>query len=139
MSLEQVSIGDAYRDDCRDRDDMRTGGPATDGEITAIGTSDGPGMPAVNAKLVFVLLRGGFDGLAALVPIGDRDYESLRGRMAYEAADLIALNDGFALAPGLSPLADFWASMARAHRTHRAHRLEQVVSMHVRLVESFDH
>lgn len=62
-----------------------------------------------SGKLVFVLLRGGFDGLAALVPTGDRDYQSIRGRMAYAAADLIPLNDGFALAPGLSPLADFWA------------------------------
>lgn len=62
-----------------------------------------------SGKLVFVLLRGGVDGLAALVPGGDRDYESIRGRMAYKAADLIALDDGFALAPGLSPLADFWA------------------------------
>ena len=34
-------------------------------------------------KLVFVLLRGGFDGLAALVPVDDPDYEAIRGRMAY--------------------------------------------------------
>ncbi len=60
-------------------------------------------------KLVFVLLRGGFDGLAALVPTGDRDYQSIRGRMAYGAADLSRLDDDFALAPGLSLLADFWA------------------------------
>ena len=62
-----------------------------------------------HGKLVFVLLRGGFDGLAALVPTDDRDYGSIRGRMAYEAADLTMLDNGFALAPGLAPLADFWA------------------------------
>ena len=91
-----------------------------------------------SGKLVFVLLRGGFDGLAALVPTGDRDYQSIRGRMAYAAADLIPLNDGFALAPGLSPLADFWArgelvalqAMAIPYRT-RSHFDGQAVLGHV--------
>ena len=33
---------------------------------------------AAPARLVFVLLRGGFDGLAAVVPYGDPGYHSLR-------------------------------------------------------------
>ena len=59
-------------------------------------------------RLVFVQLRGGFDGLAALVPIGDPAYLSLRGSMAYQAGDLTALDGDFALAPGLAPLHELW-------------------------------
>ena len=59
-------------------------------------------------RLVFVLLRGGFDGLAAIVPYGDSRYESLRGPMAFEQSDLVVLNDLFGLAPGLAPLRDLW-------------------------------
>ena len=59
-------------------------------------------------RFVFVLLRGGFDGLAAVVPHGDPAYASLRGALAFQPADLAILNDGFALAPGLAPLKAFW-------------------------------
>jgi len=73
------------------------------------------GSPVVNfaqvkqpGRFVFVLLRGGFDGLAAAVPYGDPAYRSLRGVFAFDEADLIALNDTFGLAPGLAPLRDLW-------------------------------
>ena len=59
-------------------------------------------------RLVFVLLRGGFDGLAAVVPVGDPSYRAVRGAMAFEASALTPLSDGFALAPGLAPLAECW-------------------------------
>jgi uncharacterized protein (DUF1501 family) len=59
-------------------------------------------------RFVFVLLRGGFDGLAAVVPVGDPGYASLRGAMAFSASDLVPLSDGFALAPGLAPLKALW-------------------------------
>ncbi|MEX1256391.1 MAG: DUF1501 domain-containing protein [Gemmatimonadota bacterium] len=59
-------------------------------------------------RFVFVLLRGGFDGLAAVVPIGDPGYASLRGSMAFSSGELVALADDFALAPGLAPLKSFW-------------------------------
>ena len=59
-------------------------------------------------RLVFVLLRGGFDGLAALVPAGDPRYEETRGAMAFDPASLAPLADGFALAPGLAPLRELW-------------------------------
>jgi uncharacterized protein (DUF1501 family) len=59
-------------------------------------------------KLVFLLLRGGFDGLAAVVPVGDPDYASTRGRMAFEPAELTPLAEGFALAPGLSAWRGLW-------------------------------
>lgn len=59
-------------------------------------------------RLVFVLLRGGFDGLAAVVPFGDTRYAALRGPLAFEASDLFPLTDVFGLAPGLAPLGDLW-------------------------------
>ena len=74
------------------------------------------GMPVVrfarirqDGRLVFVLLRGGFDGLSAVVPYSDPAYHGLRGALAYDDSDLVHLNDAFALAPGLAPLkAAFW-------------------------------
>ncbi len=59
-----------------------------------------------NGRLVFVLLRGGLDGLAAVVPVEDPAYRSTRGRLAYNPDDLVPIGDGFALAPGLTPLSD---------------------------------
>ena len=61
-----------------------------------------------SGKLVFVLLRGGLDGLSAVVPYGDRDYQDVRGAMAFKKADLEVLNDHFGLAPGLHPLKQLW-------------------------------
>lgn len=63
---------------------------------------------AGDGRLVFVLLRGGFDGLAAVVPTFDPGYEAVRRSLAVPPDDLIALADGFALTPGLAPLRDFW-------------------------------
>jgi len=63
-------------------------------------------VPA-GGRFVFVLCRGGFDGLAAIVPVEDPGYASLRGAMAFRASELTALGDGFALAPGLAPLQSF--------------------------------
>ena len=59
-------------------------------------------------RLVFVLLRGGFDGLAAVVPVGDTGYAALRGPLAFQESDLFELTDVFGLAPGLAPLGDLW-------------------------------
>jgi len=53
------------------------------------------GFPVVNfaqvkqgGRFVFVLLRGGFDGLAAVVPFGDPSYRSLRGAFAFGESEL---------------------------------------------------
>ena len=93
------------------------------------------GAPAISfaqvdqgGRLVFVLLRGGLDGLAAVVPYGDPGYRSLRGSFAFDQSDLTGLDDVFALAPGLSPLRALWDggelavvhAMAIPHRT-RSH------------------
>ncbi|RPI50719.1 MAG: hypothetical protein EHM55_20695, partial [Acidobacteria bacterium] len=73
------------------------------------------GFPVVNfaqvkqaGRFVFVLLRGGFDGLAAVVPHGDPSYRSLRGAFAFDESDLVELNDTFGLAPGLAPMRELW-------------------------------
>lgn len=79
-------------------------------------------------RLVFILLRGGFDGLAAVVPYGDADYRSLRDGFSFKESELVTLDDTFGLAPGLSPLRTLWDAnelavvhaMAIPHRT-RSH------------------
>jgi uncharacterized protein (DUF1501 family) len=79
-------------------------------------------------RFVFLLLRGGFDGLHAVVPIGDPDYATTRGALAYDRAAVSALDDTFALAPGLASLKAIWddgqlavvQAMAIPHRT-RSH------------------
>jgi uncharacterized protein (DUF1501 family) len=83
---------------------------------------------SASRRLVFVLLRGGFDGLAAVVPAGDPDYRALRGTFAFNQSELTPLDDTFGLAPGLSPLRPLWESneltvvhaLAIPHRT-RSH------------------
>ena len=82
---------------------------------------------AQNGRLVFVLLRGGFDGLAAVVPTATLT-TLLRGAFAFKETELAPLDDTFGLAPGLSPLRALWDSnelavvhaMAIPHRT-RSH------------------
>jgi uncharacterized protein (DUF1501 family) len=73
------------------------------------------GLPAVNfaqvrhgGRLVFVLLRGGFDGLAAVVPYGDPAYHGLRGSLAFQESELLPLEGLFGLPPGLAPLRECW-------------------------------
>jgi uncharacterized protein (DUF1501 family) len=61
-----------------------------------------------DGRLVFVLLRGGFDGLAALVPVGDPDYETTRAGMAYASQELSMLDGDFGLCNGLAPFSDLW-------------------------------
>jgi uncharacterized protein (DUF1501 family) len=61
-----------------------------------------------SGRFVFVLLRGGFDGLAAVVPIGDPGYRALRGTLAFDDSDITLLDGAFGLAPGLSALREFW-------------------------------
>lgn len=55
-----------------------------------------------DGRLVLVLLRGGFDGLAAVVPVGDPAYAAVPGAMAYDASALTALTSEFALGPGVA-------------------------------------
>ena len=72
----------------------------------------GAGGAAGERTLVFVFLRGGLDGLNAVVPTFDADYRRLRPTIALErrqagertGAGAIPLDDRFALHPALEPL-----------------------------------
>jgi uncharacterized protein (DUF1501 family) len=65
------------------------------------------------ARLVLVILRGGLDGLAAVVPYGDPAYESARRGLALEppgnAEGLLDLDGFFALHPSLRALHEHYA------------------------------
>lgn len=68
---------------------------------------------ALQGRLVFVFLRGAYDGLSALVPYQDADYYRSRPSIAIAAPDgtgstAIALDEVFALHPALKPLMPLW-------------------------------
>lgn len=48
-------------------------------------------------RLLIVVLRGGMDGLNVAVPVGDPQYETLRGKLALAKENLLLLNDYFYL------------------------------------------
>jgi len=66
------------------------------------------------ARFVLVVLRGALDGLAAVPPLGDRDYASLRGEFALrppgEAQGALPLNGFFGLHPALNFLHESYAA-----------------------------
>jgi uncharacterized protein (DUF1501 family) len=53
-------------------------------------------------RLVLVILRGGMDGLTAIVPHGDPEYSRARGRMTVDSP--LDLDGTFGLHPALAPL-----------------------------------
>jgi uncharacterized protein (DUF1501 family) len=60
--------------------------------------------------LVLLSLRGGFDGLTAVAPVGDANYAALRPTIAVKAAQGIQLDSRFALHPALAPLQPLWSA-----------------------------
>jgi uncharacterized protein (DUF1501 family) len=58
--------------------------------------------------LVLLSLRGGFDGLSAVVPAGDAAYYAARPTIGVPKAQLIGGDAYFGLNPGLAPLLPFW-------------------------------
>ena len=78
-----------------------------------------------DARFVFVLLRGGMDGLAAVPAIGDPDFAAARGPLANFGAPPLPL-DGtpFALHPALSALHGLYrgGELAVVHATGLAYR-----------------
>jgi uncharacterized protein (DUF1501 family) len=63
-------------------------------------------------RLVFVILRGGMDGLALVPPIGDPNYRRARGALAFNAPGqsdgAINLDGFFGLHPSASPLLEYF-------------------------------
>lgn len=68
----------------------------------------GAAAPAGSAVLVHIFLRGGADGLAMVSPYGEPGFYDQRGEVALppprRPGGLVALDDHFALHPGLAPL-----------------------------------
>jgi uncharacterized protein (DUF1501 family) len=58
--------------------------------------------------LVVLSLRGGFDGLSAVVPHGDTDYYRVRPAIAVPKPSLIGGDAMFGLHPALAPLLPLW-------------------------------
>ena len=60
-----------------------------------------------NTRFVLVIMRGALDGLAAVPPLGDRDYRELRRELALhspgEPGGALPLDGFFGLHPALAP------------------------------------
>ena len=67
--------------------------------------------PSYTGDVIVVLsLRGGFDGLNAIVPAGDPDYLVARPNIGIPSNALLGLDSMFGLHPALAPLLPFWQS-----------------------------
>jgi uncharacterized protein (DUF1501 family) len=78
-----------------------------------------------DARFVFVLLRGGMDGLAAVPAVGDPDFAPARGALAQYSAPPLALPETpFALHPNLTSLHAMYQQreLAVIHATGLAYR-----------------
>lgn len=67
--------------------------------------------------LVILSLRGGFDGLSAVAPVGDPAYYAARPTIAVPASRAIKLDTMFGLHPALAPLKAIWdrGALAAVH------------------------
>lgn len=72
--------------------------------IGPLSTLSFAGMRASDRRFVFVILRGGLDGLSAVPAIGDPDFAAARGPLATFGAPALPLDQGFALHPQLAGL-----------------------------------
>ncbi|GAA1529208.1 DUF1501 domain-containing protein [Dactylosporangium maewongense] len=68
------------------------------------------GTPYTGDTIVVLSLRGGFDGLSAVVPIGDPDYYTARPTIAVPKASVIAGDGMFGLHPAFAPLLPRWTA-----------------------------
>ena len=76
------------------------------------------GSPTYTGDVLVVLsLRGGFDGLSAVVPHGDPEYYKARPTIAVPKTQLWGGGPMFGLHPALAPLAPLWnsGSLAAVH------------------------
>jgi uncharacterized protein (DUF1501 family) len=60
--------------------------------------------------LIVLSLRGGFDGLSAIAPIGDPSYYKARPTLALPKATVIGGDGMFGLHPALAPLLPLWTA-----------------------------
>ena len=80
--------------------------------VTALTSTLYPGLVFANAptdkRLIVVILRGGMDGISALVPYGDKNYQAIRQNLALEPGSLLRIDPFFGLHPSLRPLAKMY-------------------------------
>ncbi len=78
--------------------------------------------PAASDVLVVLSLRGGFDGLGAIVPVGDPDWAALRPSLGLDTGALLPLTGIFGLHPALAPLLPLWTAgrLAAVHAVGQA-------------------
>jgi uncharacterized protein (DUF1501 family) len=76
--------------------------------VTARASFAAPSAQATDATLVVVFLRGGMDGLSAIVPAEDPDLLSARPKLAVRNQSLLPLDRGFGLHKALAPLHELW-------------------------------
>ena len=62
------------------------------------------GAKASDKRFVFVILRGGLDGLSAVPAIGDPEFAGARGALAQFPGPVLTLDSSFALHPNLAQL-----------------------------------
>ncbi|SNY40894.1 DUF1501 domain-containing protein [Paractinoplanes atraurantiacus] len=100
--------------DCREKQVSRRtvlGGALAGVAATGISTTMAYAAPGYTGDTLVVLsLRGGFDGLSAIVPIGDADYYKARPSIGVPKAQVIAGDGTFGLHPALAPLLPHWQS-----------------------------
>lgn len=61
-----------------------------------------------NKRLVVIIMRGGIDGLATVVPAKDPNYQMLRGNMAFDVDALLPLDKTFGLHPKLEVMHEMY-------------------------------
>ena len=62
------------------------------------------GASGSTKRFVFVVLRGGMDGLSAVPAVGDPEFAAARGPLAQFGSAPLALDSSFALHPNLAQL-----------------------------------
>lgn len=99
-----------------------TGGAA--GALFALSPAIAFARAATDRRLLFVLQRGAADGLGTLAPVGDPDFERLRGPWAEQALTGARAGSFFTIHPNLSAVAGMYASgeAAFVHATASSYR-----------------
>ena len=76
------------------------------GALAGLGPMGSAFARSKDPRFVFVLLRGGMDGMAALPPYGDPGYQKARGELTLEKT--VKLDETFGLHPNLGRLKPYW-------------------------------